>query len=147
MLLAQPFFVPCEHTYDRIAVYVTVAEAGRVVRLGVYDHAADSVLPKELLLDAGTASIGSTGKKEITISLTLTPGWYWLAITSDTAGTGRLQGSGTLEGLGLLGYDDANTVSHYYFVSRSFNYAALPSLFGGGIAYRDAAPPRIWLRA
>ncbi len=145
-MTAHPFYVPYKHTYDRIAVYVTVMEPAAIARLGVYEHDESTLLPGVLALDAGTVSIATTGTKEIAMSLQLTPGWYWLAVSTSTNGTGQLQGSGTLKGPGLLGYNNANPVAQYYFVSRSLVYGVLPDPFGGTPVYKDLAPPRVWLR-
>jgi hypothetical protein len=58
-----------------------------VVRLGIYNNSS-SDQPSTVLLDAGTVSptAANTGY-EITISQTLSQGWYWLAINCQTAAT------------------------------------------------------------
>jgi hypothetical protein len=78
-LQISPIFIARATTLDRIACRVeTAGSAGSVIRLGVYGG-SDSLFPSSLLLDAGTVNAESTGTKEITISLALNPGVYWLA--------------------------------------------------------------------
>lgn len=75
--LLAPFLVPRAASFDRIGIEVTTAAATAVVRLGIYNSA--NGLPTTVLLDAGTVDASTTGAKEITISQTLTPGWWFLA--------------------------------------------------------------------
>ena len=74
---AVPFFVSADDTFDRIAINVTVAgAAGSVIRLGIKKESGGA--PGDLVLDAGTVDSTGTGAKTITISQSLTAGWYWL---------------------------------------------------------------------
>ncbi len=147
-LLGQPFLVPKRHTYDRIALHVDTAEAGVSVRLGIYRHDALNVVPAGLILDAGTVSLATTGKKELVIAETLNPGWYWLATLSDATGTARLTAARNANaGDPLLGYDDADATDHYRHVTRTQSYGVLPDPFGAIGAYGPGETPRVWLRA
>ena len=65
-------------TIDRLGVSITTAGAGSTVRLGIYASAANGY-PGALLLDAGTIDSSTTGLKEITMSLAVRAGRYWLA--------------------------------------------------------------------
>jgi len=147
-LLAQPFYVPARHTYDRIAVNATVAEAGKSVRLGIYRHDYANVVPGALQLDAGVVSLGVEGKREMAISQALAAGWWWLALLSDATGTARLSASGTIGGDAMLGYDDADTTSFHRYVTRAQAFGALPNPFGAVTSYViSVVIPRTWLRA
>jgi hypothetical protein len=78
-------------TFDRIALRVdAAANGGEKVRLGVYeaDESVDGLTPGALLLDGGSALAidGASTTVEDTISLTLTPGYYFLAYVSDATG-------------------------------------------------------------
>lgn len=82
-LVAIPFVVHHKQTFDRISIRVTTAgDASSVVRLGIYVAKLDGT-PGDLVLDAGTVALDSTGVKEITISQSLEPGAYWLAAVCD----------------------------------------------------------------
>lgn len=113
-------------------------------RLGIYQN--NNGLPGDLLLDAGGISTFSTGDREITISQSLSPGWYWLALVVD---------NGT-----EIGADDSALVSRflpaegiggttgsplYYYYART--YGALPTSHSSFIAQPGTAHvPRVWLR-
>jgi hypothetical protein len=82
----RPFLVSVRRAFDRIALNVSVAAtggSGGVIRLGIYSPGTG--VPGALLVDAGTASSESTGVKEMTISVTLDPGVYWLAAVAQVA--------------------------------------------------------------
>ena len=76
-IYAVPFYVPVTTTFTKIAV-VTVGTASAQVRLGIYNDNGSGV-PDTLILDAGSIATATSGFKTITISQSLTPGWYWLA--------------------------------------------------------------------
>ncbi len=148
VLAAQPFFAPRRRAYDRIAINVTGPEAGKSVRLGIYRHDREAVAPGGLFLDTGTVSLGVEGKRELVLSSTLTPGWWWLALLSDATGTGRVAASGTVGGDPMLGYDDADNTSFHRFVSRGCSFGPLPDPFGVVTDYdAGGVTPRVWLRA
>jgi len=75
----QPFYVGTTETWDRIAI--TTGAVTSTVRLGIYNASADGK-PTTVLLDAGTVSTTTAGTYAITISLTLSPGWYFFAVNS-----------------------------------------------------------------
>lgn len=147
-LVGQPFFVPSWHTYDRIAVNVDTAESGKSLRLGIYAHDYDDAVPGALLVDAGTVSLSSTGKQELTISQGLCAGWYWLGCLADATGTARLVGArNSNAGDPLLGYDDADGTDFHRYVTRSATFGSVPDPFGTIGSYATNEIPRVWLRA
>lgn len=78
--MAFPLVINATTSFDRIGVGVTsLGAAGAVMRPGIYDDDGDG-FPADLVLDAGTIAVdsGGTGFKEATISLSLTPGLYWV---------------------------------------------------------------------
>lgn len=79
-------------SYDRIGVKVSTAQAGKKVRLGIYEHDADNRWPGALILDAGTVDVSTTGDKEIVIDQELTAGYYFLTWVGDGS-TLRLLGT------------------------------------------------------
>lgn len=91
-----PFLVPRTLTLDRLACEVTTAAtaaSGGVVRMAIFDAKANGD-PGVVLAAPATISSESTGAKEATIALTLTPGLYWLAaVTQVAAATVRIASS------------------------------------------------------
>jgi hypothetical protein len=80
------FYIPESVTVDRVAINVSTLGTG-VARLGLYNHDSATGRPSTLISDWGTVSVTTTGVKEITISNTLTKGWYWFAMTWQTDST------------------------------------------------------------
>lgn len=77
----MPIYLP-DCTLDRIGFRSanTFVSAG-VTRLGIYNNSSTTNLPSTVLLDAGTVNVtATTTDYEITISQSITKGWYWLAI-------------------------------------------------------------------
>jgi len=75
----MPLYIPTTATFDRIAIRASASFTGsHTIRLGIYNNT--NGLPSTVLLDAGTVNATAISTTyEITISQTLTAGWYWLA--------------------------------------------------------------------
>ena len=87
--------VPRDMTLSHLVIEVTsAAEAGKIARLGIY-KIGDNFYPGDLLLDAGTVAVDSTGLKTLQISggQKLTKGIYFIATISDGAPTVRYYSS------------------------------------------------------
>lgn len=87
-LIARPILIPVRRSFDRIGCNVSTAataSSGGVVRMGLY---TDNLgVPGTLVSGSeGTVSSESTGAKEITVSLDLAPGLYWVAIAVQVSG-------------------------------------------------------------
>jgi len=141
-LYAAPFLVHRQTAFDRIAVNVATADAGKSVRLGIYDDS--SGLPGALKLDAGAVSVGATGEAFITISQTLPPAWYWLALASES-GVAQIDSSLAPAAVqfGLTAVGDAPP-THLF---KTHTFGALPNPFGGSLTYSTTRSPRLLLRA
>lgn len=89
-LLAIPFFLIEDATFDRIGLGVTSAgQAGSTIGIGIYADDGDG-FPGARVLDAGTVpGDGATGIKQITISHALEADLYWLAAVFLNAVTTR----------------------------------------------------------
>lgn len=76
-----PIWVDASWTIDRAGVWVTVAGGtGAVMRFGLYAYGTDGY-PGALLFDWGTAAATTAGAMaEVTVSQTIAPGIYWLAV-------------------------------------------------------------------
>lgn len=119
-----PFHPGRARTLSKLALRVTTAAAGKSARLGIYKCAA-SGRPGELLLDAGTLSLASTGLPEIAIDQTVGDALHWLAVVADGV-AGMMLATAANYALGLIPtalgvFDEAKGV-HYTYI-----YAALPA--------------------
>jgi hypothetical protein len=84
VLIVSPIFFSQTVTLDRIAArVVTAGAAGSVIRLGIYGSTS-TMFPGTLVLDAGTidGTITAGSSQEITISVTLPAGVYWIGAVS-----------------------------------------------------------------
>lgn len=70
--------VPNTTTYTKIGAKVTSSVAASTMRFGIYQNS--NGLPTSLIADYGTVTSASTGDQEITISQTLEPNCYWIAM-------------------------------------------------------------------
>ena len=112
------------------------------VRLGIYNET--NGLPSTVLLDAGTVSATAASTiYEITISQSLNPGFYWLAVVQQSApttpnyyglnsnggaaGNPFLNSSATVTGNGNLGYQQSS-VSGAFATATSLSATTAPIL-------------------
>lgn len=98
----QPIFVMTTTAFDRIGVEESATGSAGSVRLGIYEADVSdptAVVPKALVLDAGTVAVGTIGVKQITISETLNPGFYFLTLATGVGVTlySSLDASGPME--------------------------------------------------
>ncbi|BAY23702.1 hypothetical protein NIES2100_34940 [Calothrix sp. NIES-2100] len=140
------YYIPVTASFDRLCVNVTTAaSAGNTGRLAIYNLSGNT--PTSLIVDAGDVAIDSTGSKEATISVTLSPGWYALAFMQ-SGGSAVFNASGT--SASVAGYVFGTTS-----VSTSFNtclratlsYGAYPSTASTSSIAVATTAPTIWLRA
>lgn len=135
-LYAVPFYTPSPVIADRIAILgVSAGDAGNA-RLGIYDSDRNCY-PSRLLLDAGTVDTSSTGLKAITIRQGLARGLKWLVAVFNATPTVRtvdVAGPGIWSPLGV----NPSTLRPFGGWYKSFNYAALPSVYpSGGTEWSD----------
>jgi hypothetical protein len=81
-MILIPIIIPNSITLTGLNCEVNTAAtggSGAVARLGVYS-ADSNGQPANLVLDAGTVGVESTGIKQIVVSQALTAGIYWLAL-------------------------------------------------------------------
>jgi hypothetical protein len=123
---ATPFYNAVTTSYDRIGIQVTTAVAAGLVRLGIYK--IENGVPTSLVVDGGDVDASTTGQKEVTIAVTLEPGWYGLTVNRNNitialraaSVVGRLQIGGT----------NLTSISMNTMWQVSETYAAFPSTFG-----------------
>lgn len=135
-VLCVPILVPRSITLDRIACESTAGSATSTVRLGIYTSVND--YPDTLVVDGGSLSTTGTGEIFASISVTLTPGWYWLAFVQQTAAaTVRAITTGVPQipqASGAFGGSLSNA-----YVQNSVT-GALPSTFTASVATSATAP-------
>lgn len=139
----MPLVIPNSITATRIGVNVTTALAGSA-RLGIY--ADSSGVPSGApLLDAGTVDTSTTGEKEITISLALSPGLYWIVVVASSASTLTAENlnanSANFPNLGVT----SGSGSGITLAFEDITFGSLPSV--GTLTWNTSKiPPRVWIR-
>jgi hypothetical protein len=85
----QPIYVNGTITADRIAAYTGPTFVGTAsIRLGIYNHDMTTGRPSTVLLDAGTVSATAANTiYQITISQSISTGFYWLVFNQQSAPT------------------------------------------------------------
>lgn len=84
-LYGIPFWTPWETTWDEIGIHVATADAGKKIKLGIYDLGTDA-LPGALIFGGSELGLDSVGPISNTaIAQTLSPGLYYLAIRSNSS--------------------------------------------------------------
>lgn len=122
VLAYVPFCCGKKARFTEIGLQVTAAGTGSV-RLGIYKNGAGQ--PTDLVLDAGTVAVTSTGVKTITIAQTLEPGWYWLASVFQSGGSPAAIASVTSVSHPSIGFTTNPGVQQGMF--QAYAYGTLPS--------------------
>jgi hypothetical protein len=141
-MYATPIFVDKSTTFDRIGCRSTLSFSGSSqVRFGIYSDTDGA--PTDLVLDAGLANYTGGGQiQQITISQTLTAGFYWITFCQQgTAPTvGAYQGYSTNEA-SITMMNSSSTINnsiHYGFTAASVS-GAFPSSWPS-LSYTNASP-------
>jgi hypothetical protein len=141
---AVPFIIGETDTADRIGIDIITA-SGSNAMLGIYNSTGG--VPDDLLLQAGEIATSGTGDQTITISQSLTPGMYFLAIVAD--GTPRVNAISKLNALwnyGFSGLSGAASGGPLTLISGAHSYdSGLPDPFPTIAATNDSTP-RVSLR-
>lgn len=84
-----PYFTSQPMRIDRVAVAVTAAVAGSLVKIVIYDSDANGV-PDQLIYESESLDCSSTGGKEAVVDLTFEPNRiYWVGARSNSSATIR----------------------------------------------------------
>ena len=139
-------------TYDRVAIGVSSVGTA-TLRVGLWTADRTTGLPASLALDAGTVSVaGSTGFREITISATLTAGWYWCSVSADAyTAAFNLWGMGNTASAPIFGVPlestDARMRARNAIASAGFGTGGLPGTFPTVTNFNSAGPKMILRRS
>ena len=146
VLFGVPILLTRDVLLDRIAVENTQASIGASVYMGIYRN--DNGVPGALLLDAGGASMSTTGTKELSFSLKLSQGWYWLAMTHNHSGPRTFRSYNYIEGVADLGFSSARATAKSLFVQAPVGLSPtpMPRAWPAGLTYPTDRPPRILVR-
>lgn len=147
-LRAFPFIVTKTQKFDRIAVRVTTAGgSGAVARLGIYADNGN-LYPGAKILDAGEMSMEGTPPfiREATISVTLKPGLYWLAVITGGATGTAVAAIAPANAFALEGFDSTLTGTPNLGYAATQTYGALPASYPTGAGGWTLNVPLIALR-
>lgn len=126
------------YKFNRIGIEVTTSQANGAIRLGIYSN--NNGTPGELLLDAGTVTTDTIGKKEIVIDFTTPMDWCWLAALPSANTICK-----TINQSGFpatsVGMSDG-----IWLDSSPHTYGALPQSFPVDFNDGWTNPPYLWLR-
>ena len=106
------FSVLAPITVSMLAINVTTAGGGSAVfRMGIYAADKYNGRPGSLVVDAGTVSATTTGRKDLSFTQSLQPGIYYVAwVAQDWTGT-RPDCRGVLDGLQVVGMPDSDYIN------------------------------------
>jgi hypothetical protein len=104
-------YLPETTSFDRVAIRTSSFSGTAVVRLGLYNNSNGK--PTTVVFDAGTVSCSAAATVyTITISQTVSAGWYWLASNMQTAAaTPSFNGGITFISLGVIQYPASGQVN------------------------------------
>jgi len=144
-LYAIPVYISETGTFSKIGMEVTTGLAGNG-RVGIYNMDSDG-LPSTLILDAGAFTTNAAAEKEVTISQSLSQGWYYLAFVSDVAVEIRAAAATGAGAFVLGGQSSLLSVATAYAPYVALTYGALPASFGTAtIVNMVTAHPLVYLK-
>lgn len=143
-LYAIPFFVPVATTFNTIGIHCTTGVAASSIQLGVYNNSGG--LPSSLVKDCGNVATTTSGT-DVTIgslNMTLSPGWYWIALGSDathTPGFSCVVGSTSIcSSIWFLGSSTSAPSSSSNNIKTTWTPGALPNTFPtGSLSYGNGS--------
>jgi hypothetical protein len=144
-LCAVPFFIPTEIEAKSLTVRISTAQAGALVRLGIYT--ADSFdRPETLVLDAGTVDGSVVGFATISISQVLSPGLYYLSEVRQGSATATINATTFPIPFVPSGVQTPSTTNSSFWSRSGGVLGELPTTFATtfGIGNIGLAP-RIWI--
>lgn len=149
-IYAFPCLVPRKFSIDGLVGALNYAEFGCTFRLGLYrgkESLDEWGAPDDLVVSTGAISMVLAGLLPAVVTTTvLQPGLYWLAITSNSAGTGKFN-TLTFDGLPEFGFNTSGTRLLGVYANRA--YSALPASWPRTDGYVTSAAERyaLFLRA
>jgi hypothetical protein len=139
------FQVGATTTFTKMGINVTVNQAAKVARLGIYNWSGGKSTTR--VLDAGTVSLASTGVVEATISQSLSPGIYALAIITDGT-TAELRAASIQSSVSnfMYGMNDLNSGSNTACHYEAGTGTTLPATATTTPTNLQSVPPIVYIR-
>lgn len=126
-----PIVVTEPLTVTALATHVATGAGSTNLRMGIYTATPSFASPATLLVDAGTIDTSTTGLKEAAVSLTLSPGRYFIASISNGAPT--LNFATLYSSMGTPGLIRSNCYepqAQYSCVAQATSYGPLAASLG-----------------
>jgi hypothetical protein len=141
------FINPKTTTWTRTGTRVGTGVASSLTRLGLY-AVGSTGLPTTRLEDFGTVNTATSGDKEITISYTMAPGNYYLALVCDAGVTFAGHLTDTASASYVFGSPSTTTAASTALWYESGTGNSLPSTANTTLTAEDNSlrRPMIWLR-
>jgi hypothetical protein len=147
-LYFTPIFINTSNTFDRIAIITAATFLGSAtVRLGIFQD--NNGVPGNLVLDAGTVSpIAASTIYQITISQTLTTGFYWVAFCQQSTAptTATYQGNTNSQIIPNLLINASSTVGANQ-LAGFFQSSVSGAFSNAGTVTATTLCPFVWLRS
>lgn len=142
-----PFFCPREALFSEMAINVSSVLAAGLARLGIFELNTD-ITPGKILAQ-GEVSVGTTGLKNLTISLA-SPllGWYGLAVALEVSSTLSIN-TASIPKTFVNGLDTPPTTNIYATRTASFTYASGAFTDNPTLTFTNTTtnPIGVWLKA
>ena len=144
LLMAHPFIVTTTSTFDRIAARTGTVTTAGTTQLGIYN--GNGTNPTTRVIDAGAISYSASSTTyAITISVTLSPGVYWLAFNINS-GSSTWQGYGPYNDRTMFQLmSDENSTSMLQTAFNASSASGCPADFGA-LQYTGWSAGAVFLR-
>lgn len=126
-LIAYPVVIGRACSIDRIGAAVTTAVASSTMWVGIYNSNGTAGAPGTLVSGAVSAELdcSTTGNKETTVSVSLTPGVYWFVSQTGATATHRTRTAASGAAYHALPTSGGDRANYVMYVGRTA--AVLPS--------------------
>lgn len=148
-----PLVVPKRMTIDLMAINVTAfGAASSVARIGIYDSeknesANSNMLPKNVVLDAGTVAVDSNGVKTITgLNTTLEPGLYYLTLNHNSSSNVTFRSSAVSSIPPVLGMDSTMTTTSTQYLTENYTFNTYSAATANAMSAVATSAPTIAFR-
>lgn len=149
IMYCSPFYVGTTTTFDRIACFTGTVTTGGNARLGIYSDSTGTV--GNLVTDAGTVAYSANGTMySITISQSLSAGWYWLVFVMQSGSSQFYSMSSGGTGLTQISSQrtfSASSATLAAGYTQSSVSGSLPSTGASATTVVSGALPLVLLRA